>query len=81
MKSGLFQLIKRAFFAPQGIHPVERGMARRWTKQRLAAVFPEPRNNPAALDRAYFSLGLEPMDGQEFGSTGAVFQLNVPGEI
>jgi len=49
MKSGLLQFIKRAFSSEPELHPVERGMARQWIKQRLVAVFPELRNNPQAL--------------------------------
>ena len=80
MKSGLFQFIKRAFSSQPEIHPIERGMARRWIKQRLVTVFPELRNNPAALERAYQTLGLEPREGSEEGEAEAVFQVNIPGE-
>ncbi len=80
MKSGLFQLIKRAFFREPELHPVERGMARHWIKQRLVIVFPELRNNPAALERAYQTLGLEPRAGTEAGDEATVFELNIPGE-
>jgi hypothetical protein len=78
MKSGLFQFIKRAFSSQPEIHPVERGMARRWTKQRLVTVFPELRNNPMALERAYRTLGLEPRQGHESGEADTVFELIVP---
>ena len=80
MKSGLFQFIKRAFAREPQLHPVERGMARRWIKQRLVAVFPELRNNPVALERAYQTLGLEPRPGTEAGDAGTVFQVSIPGE-
>jgi hypothetical protein len=80
MKSGLFQFIKRAFSSQPEIHPVERGMARRWIKQRLIVVFPELRNNPAALERAYQTLGLQARPGMETGEADTVFELTVPGE-
>jgi hypothetical protein len=80
MKSGLFQLIKRAFFREPELHPVERGMARRWIKQRLVTVFPELRNNPAALERAYQTLGLEPRAGSEAGDAETVFEMTIPGD-
>lgn len=80
MKSGLFQLIKRAFFREPDLHPVERGMARRWIKQRLVTVFPELRNNPAALEHAYRTLSLEPRAGSEAGDAETVFELNLPVE-
>jgi hypothetical protein len=80
MKSGLLQFIKRAFTREQELHPVERGMARRWIKQRLVTVFPELRNNPAALERAYQTLSLEPRAGAEAGEDGTVFEMSIPGE-
>jgi hypothetical protein len=55
-------------------------MARRWIKQRLTAVFPELRNNPAALERAYRTLSLEPRPGQGADEAETVFELRVPGQ-
>ena len=78
MKSRLLQLIKRAFTREPELHPVERGMARRWIKQRLVAVFPELRNNPAALERAYRTLGLTPRPGEGEDEAETVFELSVP---
>jgi hypothetical protein len=80
MKSGLLQFIKRAFSSEPELHPVERGMARQWIKQRLIAVFPELRNNPRALERAYQTLGLEPRAGTEAGDNETVFEMSIPGE-
>ncbi len=80
MQTGLISLIKRAFRSQPAIHPVEHGMARRWIKQRLVAVFPELRNNPAALERAYQTLGLEPRAGQGGDEAETVFELRAPGE-
>ena len=78
MKSGLLQFIKRAFTREPDLHPVERGMARRWVKQRLVAVFPELRNNPTALERAYQTLGLTARDGTEEGEPGVVYEMRPP---
>jgi len=80
MKSGLLQFIKRAFTRETELHPVERGMARRWIKQRLVTVFPELRNNPAALERAYRTLGLEARPGAGPDDAETVFHMSVPGE-
>ena len=80
MQTGLFALIKRAFRSQPAMHPVEHGMARRWIKQRLVAVFPELRNNPAALERAYQTLSLEPRPGQGGDEAETVFELRSPGE-
>ena len=79
MKSVL-QFIKRAFIREPELHPVERGMARRWIKQRLVTVFPELRNNPVALERAYQTLGLEPRAGSGPDEAETVFQMSIPGE-
>ncbi len=49
----------------------ERRLAQEWVKRRLAAVFPELRGDPRALDRAYAELGLE-KDGD------ASFQMRTP---
>jgi len=80
MKSGLFQFIKRAFSREPELHPVEQGMARRWIKQRLVTVFPELRNNPVALERAYQTLGLEPRPGNGPDEAPTVFEMSIPGE-
>ena len=80
MKSTFLQIIKRAFTREPELHPVERGMARRWIKQRLVIVFPELRNNPAALERAYQTLGLEPRAGTTPDEAKTVFEMSIPGE-
>ena len=80
MKLGFLQRIKRAFSSEPELHPVDRGLARRWIKQRLVAVFPELRNNPQALDRAYQTLSLEPRPGQGPDEAKTVFELTIPGE-
>jgi hypothetical protein len=78
MKSGLLQFIKRAFARDTDVHPVEQGMARRYVKQRLVAVFPQLRNNPTALDRAYQTLGLTAREGAEDGEAGIVYEMQLP---
>ena len=78
MKSGLLQFIKRAFTTQPELHPVERGMARQWIKQRLVAVFPELRNNPKALENAYRTLSLEPRAGTQAGDLDTVFEMSIP---
>jgi hypothetical protein len=77
MKS-VFHLIKRAFSHEPPLHPVDRGLAKRWIKQRLAAVFPELRKSPAALEKAYKSLSLEPRPGQHEGEAETVFEVHLP---
>lgn len=56
----LTQIFRNALgLAPQ-LHPVDRGLARRWTKQRLASVYPELRGDPGGLEAAYRALSLKP---------------------
>ncbi|HEY2343996.1 MAG TPA: hypothetical protein VGH90_13225 [Chthoniobacteraceae bacterium] len=74
MKS-LLQLVKRAFRHEPPLHPTDRKIAKRWIKQRLIAVFPELRKNPAALERAYQSLNLEVRSGED---ESAVFEVQLP---
>jgi hypothetical protein len=77
MKS-VFHLVKRAFRHEPPLHPVDRQLAKRWIKQRLVVVFPELRNNPHALERAYQSLGLEPRPGQKEDEDETVFEMSLP---
>ena len=78
MKTGWFQIVKRALGSETPIHPIEGRMARHWIKQRLLVVFPELRNNPRALDQAYKALSLTPRPGQEEGEAETVFELTAP---
>jgi hypothetical protein len=56
----LYHFIKRALGLTPRIHPVDRGLARHWTKQRLASVFPELRGDARRLEAAYRALDLQP---------------------
>lgn len=78
MKQGLLQILKRAFTREPKLHPIDHAMAKRWIKQRLIVVFPELRNNPRALERAYQSLGLSPRPGTEEGEPETVFEMSEP---
>ena len=78
MKKGVFEAIKRAFSREPKLHPVDAGLAKRWIKQRLLVVFPELRNDPVALERAYRSLGLTPREGMEEGEGETVFEMSMP---
>lgn len=70
----LKKLVKRALGLGPVVHPVDRGLAKRYIKQRLIAVYPELRDNPRALEAAYRALSLDP-DSDEQG--GTVYELNV----
>ncbi len=50
------------------LHAIDRRLAKEWIKKRLAALFPELRNDPVALENAYQELGLE--------STGTVRRVD-----
>jgi hypothetical protein len=64
----------RTFTSTPGLHPIDRGLARRWTKQRLAAVFPDLRGDEVGLESAYRALNLEPTFGGDGGSE-LVFEM------
>ena len=64
------------------LHAIDRRLAKEWIKKRLAALFPELRGDPVALENAYRELGLE--------STGIVrradgevqsYAMNVSGNL
>lgn len=78
MNSSLLQLFKRTWGREPDLHPVDRSLAKRWIKQRLLVVFPELRNDPKALERAYRDLSLEPRPGTEEGDAGTYFEMNLP---
>jgi hypothetical protein len=78
MKTGFFQRIRDAFRREPKLHPVDRQLARRWIKQRLIAVFPQLRNNPQELERAYRNLGMDAQPGHEEGDADTIFVLSAP---
>ncbi len=58
----LRQFFKRVLLPPRPerpLHAIDRRMAKEWIKRRLAALFPELRGDPVALENAYRELGLE----------------------
>ncbi|MEA3187883.1 MAG: hypothetical protein QOD99_1713 [Chthoniobacter sp.] len=78
MNSTLMQFFKRALGREPALHPIDRGMARRWIKQRLLKVYPELRNDPKALEAAYRALSLDPQLGTEEGDAGTFFEMTLP---
>lgn len=76
----LFQLLKRALGLIPKIHPVDRGMARHWTKLRLAAVFPELRRDAHRLEAAYRALNLAPRVS-DTNPSEIVFEIGLHREI
>ena len=57
--------------------PVENKMARRWVKERLKRLFPELRNDPEGLDKAYRQLGIESLPGAGKGCA-VVYEITLP---
>ncbi len=64
--------------AAEQLAPMENRMAKRWVKERLKRLFPELRNNPQELEKAYRSLGIEPRPGAGKGG-GVVYDIHFPG--
>jgi len=78
MASGIVEFFKRRIQGEKPLHPIDRRMAKHWCKQRLAAIFPELRGDPEALERLYQELDLEPRHGAgEGGAT--LFETVFPG--
>lgn len=59
------------------LRPLENNLAKRWVKERLKKLFPELRNDPEALEKAYASLGIEARPGAGKGG-GVVYELSTP---
>ena len=69
----------RASSPSAGLHPIDRGLAKHWTKQRLVAVFPELRGDRKRLEMAYRTLDLQPTFGGDGGSE-LVFEMRLHSE-
>ncbi len=76
----LYQRLKRALGIAPKIHPVDRGLAKQWTKRRLAAVFPELRGDARRLEAAYRALDLSPQVSHS-NPTETIFEIGVHREI
>ena|SRR5579862_9635813 len=79
MKNRLIGFFKRAMGHDHGLHPLDRKIAKQYIKKRMLLLFPELRNNPAALEKAYRDLSLEPRPGTEEGDMGTYFEMVLPG--
>jgi hypothetical protein len=64
------------------LHEIDRRLAKEWIKKRLAALYPELRGDPEALEAVYRELGLEPA-GTVRRPDGEVkaYALNLPASI
>lgn len=78
MRTGPRSLFLRALKKAPPVSRVEGGIAKQWIKRRLLKHFPELRNNPDALEKAYQELDLEPRRGLEDGDPFTYFEMKLP---
>ena len=74
------EFFQRALGRPTNLHPVDLGLARHWTKQRLAAVFPELRGDARRLEAAYRALDLKPR-ASDTNPSETVFEIGLHREV
>ncbi|MGC1481060.1 MAG: hypothetical protein WA771_11185 [Chthoniobacterales bacterium] len=68
--SSFVEFFKSKLRGEKPLHPIDRRAAKFYVKQRLAHIFPELRNDPEALERAYQELDIRPREGAgEGGAT------------
>lgn len=77
MRVPILEFLRQSLQNEAPIHPLERKLAKRWVKERLKKIYPEFKNDPDALDRAYQQLGLEVHDGAGKGGA-AVYEITLP---
>lgn len=77
MKLSFLEFLRQSLQGEESVHPLERQMARRWVKERLKKIYPELRNNPEALNRAYQELGIEQHEGAGRGAS-TVYEITLP---
>jgi len=63
MKSGFLEFVRNSLRSEEPTHPLDQRIAKRWVKERLKRLFPQFRNDPDALEKAYQELGLEVHEG------------------
>ncbi len=76
----IFELIRQKLQGEPPLHPVDRQMAKRWVKERLKSMYPDLRSDPRALEAAYQSLSLEPLEGCGEGGE-RLYEVSLPGRI
>jgi len=76
----IFDFLRRQIAGEPKLHPAEKQIAKRWVKERLKLVYPELRNDPKALEKAYQELSLQPREGAgEGGETE--FEVVLPDDL
>ena len=80
MTRAIFDFLRGRMQGVPPLRPIERNMAKRYVKERLKRLYPALRLDPAALERAYQELGLEPRAG--IGEGGAtVYEITLPDHV
>lgn len=80
MTGGIVEFFKKRLKNEAPLHRVDRQAAKYWVKKRLVHIFPELRDDPEALEKAYRELTLEPRFGAgEGGET--IFEAILPGKL
>lgn len=77
MKLSFLEFLRQSLQGEEHLHPLERKIAKRWVKERLKKIYPELRNDPDALERAYQELGIEPHEGAGKGAC-TVYEITLP---
>ena len=77
MKVSFLEFLRQSLQGEEPIQPLERKMAKRWVKERLKKIYPELRNDPDALERAYKELGMEQHEGAGKGAS-TVYEITLP---
>lgn len=68
----------RQVFDLEPVHPLDRGIAKKYIKQRLLVLYPHLQGNPSALEDAYRSLNMEPRRGIGKDEAPTVFEMTLP---
>ena len=79
MAGGIFDWFRKSLQEVELLHPLDRGLAKRWVKERLKRLFPELASDPEALEKAYNELGIEAREGTGKGA-GVVYEISLPGD-
>ena len=77
MKSSFLEFVRNSLRSEEPTHPLDQRIAKRWVKERLKRLFPQFRNDPDALEKAYQELGLEVHEGAGKGA-GTVYEITLP---
>ncbi len=81
MANLITRLFQRITDSEPPLHPVERRLSKEYVKKRLAKLFPELKNDPEALEKAYQSLKLSARRARHADEPDVVFRIDLPGHL